>query len=319
MAELEEILEEVARGILGLPAQAAESISSLKKMLGVWPTQPEGIPAILVDPNGASASPPRESGAPTTASTEAGVALGFYEQGLAKKLRECERKFQRKADELQKLEIRLKKEQKARREAEAVGGRASQEAADWHRAFARSEAEKQRLHAELERVRDERARLEVDKKALEEQLKAHSERLEALEAQVQHLEGLAKKKEQLEAQLEKLRSFRDLLPEPFPPEALLRVLVLDYPSLGGKAEERVERLIEGYRAFLNGEDHPALRHSNRELLLGEAEGMVLVGLERLLLDLASLPLARWLRTHAFRLEAWLQDQQKLSSPRLMEE
>ncbi|WP_245606081.1 hypothetical protein [Thermus amyloliquefaciens] len=140
-----------------------------------------------------------------------------------------------------------------------------------------------------------------------------------LEARLGELEGIAEQKEDLEAQLARLSSFKETLPEPFPQEALLRVLVLEYPSFGGKAEERVMALIEGYQALLKGEDHPALRHSNREFLRGEAEGIVLVGLEKLLEDLVNLPLARWLRVHAFRLEALLQEGQRLSSPRLTEE
>ncbi|WP_254431556.1 hypothetical protein [Meiothermus sp. PNK-Is4] len=161
--------------------------------------------------------------------------------------------------------------------------------------------------------------MEADKEALEGQLEGYKKRVDELEARVRELEGIAVQKEHLEAQLAGLSSFKETLPEPFPQEALLRVLVLDYPNLGDKAEERVIALIEGYWAFLKGEDHPALRHSNRELLVGEPEGMVLVGLEKLLLDLASLPLARWLRTHAFRLEALLQEGQRPSSPRLREE
>lgn len=330
MAELEEVLREVARHVLGLPAEAKDSVSSLKKALGALPPNFEEMlaaPLILDKQSVKSSSQETTAGEavevepkPPSAQPDGGDQKPvMHDQDLLRRLRECEKKLQKKADEAEKLRAKLQKEEKARQKAESARGRAEQEAAHLRKDLSRVAEERDRLSAELAKVREESTKLQTEKGALGGQVEGHKKRVDELEARVRELEGLAEQKAHLEAQLARLSSFKETLPEPFPQEALLRVLVLDYPSLGDKAEERVIALIEGYRALLKGEDHPTLRHSNRELLVGEPEGMVLVGLEKLLLDLASLPLARWLRTHAFRLEALLQEGQRLSSPRLREE
>lgn len=313
MSELEEILKEVARKALGLPAETPGGLSALKKDLcsstrglrGEVPTPPvRGLT--------------QETAAPAVGPRPPSAGPAADDQDLWRRLRESEKRFQKKADEAEKLRAKLAKEEKARQEAESARGRAEQEAARLRKELSRVAEERERLSAELAKVREESTKLQTEKEALEGRVEGHKKRVDELEARVRELEGVVARKEPLEAQLARLKSFKEALPEPFPQEVLLRVLVLDYPGLGGRAEERVTALIEGYRAFLKGEDHPALSHSNRDLLVGEPEGVVLVGLERLLLDLASLPLARWLRTHAFRLEALLGGQ-ALSSPRLREE
>lgn len=329
MSELDEVLREVARHVLGLPSEAKDSVSSLKKALGALPPNFKEMLTAL-GPDKQSPKNPRQSTAsdeavevapkPPSVRPDGGAQKpAASDRDLLRRLRESEKKLQKKADEAEKLRARLQKAQKAIQEAQSARGRAEQEAAYLRKDLSRVAEERDRLSAEIAKVREESAKLKAEKGVLEEQVKGHKKRVDELEARVRELEGLAVQKEHLEAQLARLSSFKETLPEPFPQEALLRVLVLDYPSLADKAEERVMTLIEGYRAFLKGEDHPALRHSNRQLLVGEPEGMVLVGLEKLLLDLASLPLARWLRTHAFRLEALLQEGQQLSSPRLREE
>lgn len=306
MSELEEILKEVARKALGLPAETAGGLSVLKKDLcsstrslrGEVSTTPvRGLTQETVAPRPPSAGPAAD------------------DRDLWRRLRESEKRLQKKADEAEKLRAKLAKEEKARQEAVSARGRAEQEAALLRKDLSRVAEERERLSAELAKVREESTKLQTEKEALEGRVEGYKKRVDELEARVRELEGVVARKEPLEA---RLKNFEEALPEPFPQEVLLRVLVLDYPGLGGRAEERVTALIEGYRAFLKGEDHPALFHSNRDLLVGEPEGVVLVGLERLLLDLASLPLARWLRTHAFRLEALL-GRQALSSPRLREE
>lgn len=329
MAELEEVLREVARHVLGLPAEAKDSVSSLKKALGASPPNFKEMLAAPSPDKQSAKNPPQATTAgeavevepkPPSAQPDGGAHKpAAHDQDLLRRLRESEKKLQKKADEAEKLRAKLQKEQKAVQEAQSARGRAEQEAARLRKDLSRVAEERDRLSAELAKVREESTKLQTEKGALGGQVEGHKKRVDELEARVRELEGLAEQKAHLEAQLARLSSFKETLPEPFPQEALLRVLVLDYPSLGDKAEERVIALIEGYQALLKGEDHPTLRHSNRELLVGEPEGMVLVGLEKLLLDLASLPLARWLRTHAFRLEALLQEGQQLSSPRLREE
>lgn len=327
MLEPEETLEKVVRKALGLPAEAKGSVASLKKTLESLPLSREELlaaPVSVAKP--AAGGSTQETGAgevalelPSAELTEEPMAPVAEDQSLLRRLRECEKKFQKKADEAEKLRIRLEREQKAGQEAERVKGRALEEAAHLRKDLKRLGEELEQLGRELENLRKENAALQEDKKGLQGRLREYEEQEGALEARVRELEAIQVQKEHLEAQLAQLNRFKEALPEPFPPEALFRVLVLDYPSFGDKAEERVIALIEGYQALLKGENHPALYHSNRELLLGEPEGMVLVGLEQLLLDLANLPLARWLRTHAFRLETLLQQGECLVSPRLVEE
>ncbi|RTG92250.1 hypothetical protein CSW38_11175 [Thermus scotoductus] len=310
MAELEEVLREVARKVLGLPEEPLPSRP--------WRQLPPDFKTLSPPPL-PKGPPGKGVGAPPRPSEEGGLGPASAEQEPLRKLRECERKFQRKAKEVEKLEVKLQRAQKAVQEAERDRGRALEEAAHWRKEASRFAAERDRLGAEMARVQEAYAKLRADWAELEKEVEVYKRSIDALEARLRELEGVAEQKAHLEAELARLRNFKEALPEPFPQEALLRVLVLDYPGLGNRPEERVLALIEGYRALLKGEDHPALRHSNRELLAGEPEGMVLLGLERLLLDLASLPLSRWLRTHAFRLEAWLQAGEQPSSPRLREE
>ncbi|KZK15807.1 hypothetical protein [Meiothermus taiwanensis] len=240
------------------------------------------------------------------------------EQELLRRLREGEKKYQQKVNEAEKLRVKLQREEKARQEAEGLRGRVEQEAAHLRKDLAQAHKNEEALRDELVKVQGERSRLQEENEVMKGRIEDYEKRVRELEARIGALEGAAAQRELLEARLAQLQRFKEALPEPFPEEALLRVLVLDYPSLGGRAEERVTALIEGYRAFLAGENHPALLHSNRDLLQCEAEGIVLVGLERLLLDLSELPLARWLRTHAFRLETLLQPGPRPTSPRFEE-
>ncbi|MDW8481596.1 MAG: hypothetical protein RML14_06905 [Meiothermus sp.] len=336
MSALEEVIKKVAQENLSLPAEAESSVAALKKALESLPLHPKemltfspmadekttqgpalGAPQDVAGESRAG-SPDQPNGDPTQPATQ--------DQNLLHRLREYETKFQRKVDEAQRLAASLQKEQKARQELESRRGRAEQEAAHLRKELAQLREEINRLNTELAkeradsaRLREENQRLRRDQEALQVQASDYRKRLEELQSQVRNLEAAASEKEGLEARLSKLSHFAAALPEPFPQEALFRVLVLDYPVLGEKPEHRVQSLIEGYRALLRGERHPALQHSNLELLRGEPEGTVLLGLEQLLLDLVNLPLARWLRAHSFRLEAFLQEAQRLSSPRLSED
>jgi len=316
--EPEEILQEIGQKLLDLAAEPFASPSALKKMLFLQPTSRSlreevgALPLRLDTQSLQTSKAPKEQ--PETEPIDSGAA-----SPLLRELRECQKRFGRKADEAEKLRVGLKKAQDALRKAQLDKSKALEEAAHLRKALAQLAEERDRLSAELVKLREESQSLRAAKASLEEQARRHKAQLDALEAQVRELEDLAKQKEQLEAQLLRLNACKEALPEPFPPEALLRVLVLNYPSLGGEPARRVGSLIEGYQALLAGKNHPALYHSNLELLSGEPEGVVLLGLERLLLDLASLPVARWLRAHAFLLESKLLEGQQPFSPRLREE
>ncbi|MEJ5337836.1 MAG: hypothetical protein WHT26_11170 [Thermus sp.] len=194
-------------------------------------------------------------------------------------------------------------------ELEEEKGGWEQKASEFREVLQRSRGELEEAKREMESLRarlaealnleSERARWEEEKARLEEALGRERALWEGAEARLKALEGAP-------------------LPSPLPQEALFRVLVLDYPALGEAPVERLKALLEGYRAFLKGEDHPALAHSNARFLSGNPEGILLLGLEQLLQDLGRLPLERWLRTHAFRLEALLAPQELPPSPRLEE-
>ncbi len=249
---------------------------------------------------------------------------------LQKALRECQNRFAKKVQEAEGLRRDLAKAEKQKEEALKERDRAREEAALLRKKLQELEGEKGRWEQEvsefqeaLQRTRGEleEAKREVEglKSHLAEALELESERARWEEERARLEEGLRRERalrEEAEARLKALKGAP--LPPPLPQEALLRVLVLDYPALGEGPVERLKALLEGYRAFLRAEDHPALAHSNARFLSGEPEGILLLGLERLLQDLGRLPLERWLRTHAFRLEALLAPQELPPSPRLEE-
>ncbi len=281
MKEFEAILEEVAREVLGLPQKSPPPLPFPKEearplILGKGPA---GLPRL------GEGKPPAPQGPPAP------------DREVLRRLGELERRFQKKVQEVEGLKAKLQREKKARQEAERARQQALEATAHLRKALAQAVEEKDRLAAKLAAALAQGAELRRAKEALEEEAKVYRERLQDLEARLKALE---------ETRPPQLEALKARLPGPFPEEALFRVLVLDYPRLGEEPGERVRGLLEGYRAFLEGREHPALEHSNRAWLLGEPEGVVLLGLEGLLRDLASLPLLRWLRAYAFRLEAFLQ-------------
>jgi hypothetical protein len=317
MSELEDLLKEVAQKVLGLPSEVKDPGSS-RNLKGLplnftsMPAAPQHQHSETSSSQQPAVDPPKQSFAPSDREAQMPAA---DDRELSRELRKCEKKFQDKVKEAEQCKAKLLKEQKALEEARSAQGKAEQEAARFRKDLAQVTEDRARLEAELEWLKKEDAQLKVER--LSGDLAELQRRFEELEARALELERAAEGKAELEAKLAKLTAFQERLPEPFPQEALLRILVLDYPSFGKEPEGRVMALIEGYRALLAGEDHPALNHSNRALLAGAPEGVVLLGLEQLLLDLLNLPLARWLRTHAFRLEHLLQER-RFTSPRLEE-
>ncbi len=273
------------------------------------------------EPRGAS--PPAPSPAPEP---EAVPDL----HGLQRALRELQNRFAKKVQEAEGLRRDLAKAVRQKEEALKERDRAREEAALLRKKLLELEGEKGRWEQEASEFREalqrsrgelEEAKREIEglKARLAELLVLESERARWEEERAELEEGLRRERalrEEAEARLKVPEGAP--LPPPLPQEALLRVLVLDYPALGERPVERLRALLEGYRAFLKGEDHPALAHSNVRFLSGEPEGILLLGLERLLQDLGRLPLERWLRTYAFRLEALLAPQDFPPSPRLEE-
>lgn len=211
--------------------------------------------------------------------------------------------LKRTRDQLEKLKVKLAQAEKARAEAVKERDKARQEAAV--------------LRKQVEALTASHAALKQALEKAQEDLKILQEELETLKKEKGELETLRKERDEYftrAARWEKAETLRERLQEPFPLEAFFRMLFVPYSELGPGPEVRLLALIEGYRALLQGKEHPMLSRTNRELLSGEPEGIVLLGVERLLLDLAESPLPRWLKTHAWLAEAFL-TREKLSSPR----
>lgn len=95
-------------------------------------------------------------------------------------------------------------------------------------------------------------------------------------------------------------------------------LVIDYEALGTEPKERLTLLLDLYEASLDKRPHAALDKTNwHGLVRGEYKGILLLGLETLLLDAVQLPLRRFLAMQSFSREALLHSLfRKLESPRL---
>lgn len=211
--------------------------------------------------------------------------------------------LKRTRDQLEKLKVKLAQAEKARAEAVKERDKALQERAA--------------LRKQVEALTASHAAMRQALEKAQEDLKILQEELETLKKEKGELETLRKERDEYfarAARWEKAETLRERLQEPFPLEAFFRMLFVPYSELGPGPEARLLALIEGYRALLQGKEHPMLSRTNRELLSGEPEGIVLLGVERLLLDLAESPLPRWLKTHAWLAESFL-TREKLSSPR----
>jgi hypothetical protein len=106
---------------------------------------------------------------------------------------------------------------------------------------------------------------------------------------------------------------------PFQHALLQQALVIDYQRLSHDPIQRLKILFQAYRAFLEGRnDHEALqRASNIAALSGEPQGVLVLGLERMLEDGANTALEGLLDLRVMRQESVLRQLVgKLESPRL---
>ena len=106
---------------------------------------------------------------------------------------------------------------------------------------------------------------------------------------------------------------------PFQHALLQQALVIDYQQLSHEPILRLKILFQAYRAFLEGRnDHEALqRASNIAALSGEPQGVLVLGLERMLEDGANTALEGLLDLRVVRQESVLRQLVgKLESPRL---
>lgn len=113
-----------------------------------------------------------------------------------------------------------------------------------------------------------------------------------------------------------------LQPELDLPTKFQASLVIDYESLGESAGERLKMLIDVYQAVFEPQQPQALEllteYTNWSELDDNAfEGIFMMGLEQLLLDLTNLPIQRYLTMQSFNQEALLRSLVTyLQSPRL---
>lgn len=206
-------------------------------------------------------------------------------------------RLQKKHAELEDLRRRLARLEREWQVALRAKGKAEMEASRLRKDYAALEEELAQLRKQWEEAQAQLnllLPLREENKTLREEVVRLGEKVASLQKEAKRGEAWAR-----------AQAFQEALPAPFPLEVFSRVLFLDYRALGTTPEERLLALAEGYKALLAGHDHPALQASTRELIQGDPEGIALVGLERLLLDLANSPLLRWLRTHAWLLEARL--------------
>ena len=104
---------------------------------------------------------------------------------------------------------------------------------------------------------------------------------------------------------DKVADFENAHQIPFDPRELEGVWVIPYSELAREARERLRLLIGMYEAALRGKDHPALSRTNWDGLNGRPKGILLLDTDRLLNDMARLPLLRWLEASFFAREAYL--------------
>lgn len=122
----------------------------------------------------------------------------------------------------------------------------------------------------------------------------------------------------LENELKSLKRKLRNQPAAFDAKVLATSLVVDYEALGTEPQERLSLLLDLYEAALDKRAHEGLDKTNwHSLDQGNFKGILLLGLETLLLDAVQLPLRRFLKMQSFSREALLHALfRKIESPRL---
>ena len=169
------------------------------------------------------------------------------------------------------------------------------------------------------RHKDEIGQLQTTLKQLGEDLADITQERDQLTWQVAEAE---QESDQLSQQLAEASQRRLRAPAlPASAEIFQQALIIDYQALGQTPSERLIQLSDLYSSFLQNQPHPALEAASNwpdlKAQNDELSQILLLGLEQLLYDQASLPIASWLRTASFGSEALLAGlDQQLHSPRL---
>jgi len=310
MPDLEALLEEIAQSLLGR-AQNRDLPPTLE---GLWRTLSE-MPGEVKKPTWATGPASSHTGLDLLGDKGETGDEGQEEaaHGLEQRLRECQKRFSKKVHEVEELKRQLAKAREEQTQAQRERDRAKEEAARSRKELAQLEGERERIAQKLAESQEalaslegEVAALQGEKEALEDRLARTETLLKEATQRLEEAQGALAEGKRLKEELDRIRSWRERLPEPFPKDALFRLLVLDYPRFGDDARTRIQALLEAYHSLKEGRDHPVLaEHTNFPLLEGRREGLVLLGVEVLLQDLTDLPLVKWVRTHALRLESFL--------------
>lgn len=213
-----------------------------------------------------------------------------------------------------KLSEQLHQEQHARKQVETGVQTQAREAEN---KVANLQRELNRLAKDLECMRSDLFERDREIVRLERHSRDARTHLEEARDKLEHQRAEFK---ELQARYHKLEQ-RSSHQAPLPGDLLEQALVVDYPNLGADPAERLIHLLELYRAFLKEEPHPLLeQHTNWLEFQGQSPlGILLLGLEQMLLDGLNLPLTRFLRMPMFRSESLLYALiHRLSSPRLEE-
>lgn len=230
----------------------------------------------------------------------------------------------RRAEERTETALRQEREQAARR-AEREQRRAQQALEASEREL---EAQQARYAQELAAARRTIEQLERGARAEEAERSQHlssllaRERAESERLRARHAQQLKDLHGTITALQEELAAHTDREEQVFDEELLDDALVISYTTIDTDAIGRLTVLFELYTAFLQGRrEHDGLvRHSNISQFKGrQPGGILLLGLEQLLLDGVNVPLTRYLKMRGLRQEAVLHQLiGRLDSPRLTE-
>lgn len=254
------------------------------------------------------------------------------QKGRDRETSRLKRKIERQSDQLRKVKesSRKLKEQLAQE---------LQTEASLQDALKRQSAETATLYSQIQEFEREREALKKALCSAREEHQIHeyqaSERTRQLQIDLdklhqdyggacRHSHTLTEKLRQEEAKSAKLAGKLEAYQHeirlvPVDPCALQKAFVVDYEALSEDPTARFVALIDLYSAFLHRQPTPLLeKHTNWTTLdNGVAEGILLLGLERLLCDAVELPIRRFLQTKSFERETLLRALvMKVKSPRL---
>lgn len=251
-------------------------------------------------------------------------AIKLEVEELHRRLNKLEREKSRLQGEQAELEL---KHNALRMEKDALTAQLRQEQQAYKQSEVRAAEAKARttqLQQELnERLKDlERLRSDLydrDQEILRLQRinRNEADRLQQANALAERLRGELKELHERTRRLERQGAYR----VPLPHQLLEQALVIDYPNLSTTPVERLIGLLELYRALLEERPHPLLQsHTNwSDFQSRSPVGILLLGLEQMLLDGVSVPLTRYLKMSVFSTETLLYSlTHRLASPRLEE-